>query len=51
MLLNFSQAEKMEERQKIEGSLWDEFGAEYEAVEDVPVREFLAFKVCLQNNR
>jgi len=29
LLLNFSQAEKMEERQNIESSLWDEFGAEY----------------------
>lgn len=29
LLLNFSQAEMLEERQKIESSLWDEFGAEY----------------------
>ena len=29
LLLNFSQAETMEERQNIESSLWDEFGAEY----------------------
>jgi len=29
LLLNFSQAEVIEERQKIENSLWDEFGAEY----------------------
>lgn len=29
LLLNFSQAEKMDERQKIESSLWDEYGAEY----------------------
>jgi class 3 adenylate cyclase len=29
MLLNFSQSEMTEERQKIEHSLWDEFGAEY----------------------
>lgn len=29
MLLNFSQSELTEERQKIESSLWDEFGAEY----------------------
>ncbi len=29
MLLSFSQSEAIEERQKIEASLWDEFGAEY----------------------
>ena len=29
MLLSFSQSEASEERQKIETSLWDEFGAEY----------------------
>jgi adenylate cyclase len=29
MLLNFSQSELIEERQKIEQSLWDEFGTEY----------------------
>lgn len=29
MLLGFSQSEMTEERQKIEQSLWDEFGAEY----------------------
>jgi adenylate cyclase len=29
MLLSFSQSEASEERQKIEASLWDEFGAEY----------------------
>lgn len=29
MLLAFSQSELIEERHKIEGSLWDEFGAEY----------------------
>lgn len=29
MLLSFSQSEANEERQKIEASLWDEFGAEY----------------------
>jgi class 3 adenylate cyclase len=29
MLLNFSQSEVMDERHKIESSLWDEFGAEY----------------------
>ena len=29
MLLSFSQSELIEERHKIEGSLWDEFGAEY----------------------
>jgi adenylate cyclase len=29
MLVNFSQAEIMEERHKIESSLWGEFGAEY----------------------
>lgn len=29
MLLGFSQAEMIDERQKIESSLWDEFGAEY----------------------
>jgi adenylate cyclase len=29
MLLSFSQSELMDERQKIELSLWDEFGAEY----------------------
>lgn len=29
MLLNFSLAETIDERQKIENSLWDEFGAEY----------------------
>src|SRR5688572_32219820 len=29
LLLNFSQAEKMDERQKIEATLWDEYGAEY----------------------
>ena len=29
MLLDFSQAEKFDERQKIESSLWGEFGAEY----------------------
>ena len=29
MLLGFSQSEMIEERQKIEHSLWDEFGAEY----------------------
>jgi adenylate cyclase len=29
MLLSFSQSEAMEERQKIEASLWGEFGAEY----------------------
>ena len=29
LLLNFSQAEKMDERQTIESSLWDEYGAEY----------------------
>ena len=29
MLLSFSQSEMIEERQKIEHSLWDEFGAEY----------------------
>ena len=29
MLLSFSQSEKIDERQQIEASLWDEFGAEY----------------------
>lgn len=29
MLLSFSQSEMIDERQKIEHSLWDEFGAEY----------------------
>jgi len=29
MLLSFSQSEMTDERQKIESSLWDEFGAEY----------------------
>jgi adenylate cyclase len=29
LLLNFSQSEVLDERQLIEGSLWDEFGAEY----------------------
>ena len=29
MLLSFSQSEMTDERQKIEASLWDEFGAEY----------------------
>ena len=29
LLLNFSQAESIEERQNIENSLWAEFGAEY----------------------
>ena len=29
LLLGFSQSEKNEERQKIESSLWEEFGAEY----------------------
>jgi class 3 adenylate cyclase len=29
MLLNFSQSEVIDERQKIEATLWDEFGAEY----------------------
>ena len=29
MLLSFSQSEVIDERQKIEASLWDEFGAEY----------------------
>jgi adenylate cyclase len=29
LLLSFSQSEASEERQKIEASLWDEFGAEY----------------------
>jgi adenylate cyclase len=29
MLLSFSQSELIDERQKIEHSLWDEFGAEY----------------------
>ena len=29
MLLSFSQSERTDERQKIESSLWDEFGAEY----------------------
>ena len=29
MLLSFSQSEMIEERQRIEHSLWDEFGAEY----------------------
>jgi len=29
MLLGFSQSEMTDERQKIESSLWDEFGAEY----------------------
>jgi adenylate cyclase len=29
MLLNFSQSELVDERQRIETSLWDEFGAEY----------------------
>ena len=29
LLLSFSQADKIEERQNIESSLWDEFGAEY----------------------
>jgi adenylate cyclase len=29
MLLSFSQSEMIEERQKLEHSLWDEFGAEY----------------------
>ena len=29
MLLAFSQTELIEERHKLEGSLWDEFGAEY----------------------
>ena len=29
MLLNFSQSEVIDERHKIEASLWDEFGAEY----------------------
>jgi class 3 adenylate cyclase len=29
MLLNFSQSELIEERHKIESSLWDEFGAEH----------------------
>jgi adenylate cyclase len=29
MLLSFSQSEVIDERQKIEHSLWDEFGAEY----------------------
>ena len=29
MLLSFSQTERVEERQNIEKSLWDEFGAEY----------------------
>jgi len=28
-LLNFAQSEEIHERHKIEGSLWDEFGAEY----------------------
>jgi class 3 adenylate cyclase len=28
-LLNFSQTESIEERQKIEGALWEEFGEEY----------------------
>jgi len=29
LLLQFSQSEKLEEREKVERTLWDEFGAEY----------------------